>query len=67
MTATAERSPRPARSPAQGKTVRVDRDRYCQLLISRKNLERWDSPDGRLRGLVDVETGVLYVIEVEKL
>lgn len=67
MTPTIERPQRfPNPTPAKP-IVFVNRDRFCELLISRKNLERSDSVDGVLRGLTDLKTGRRYVIEETKL
>ena len=45
----------------------VDRDEYCQLLVSRKHLSRCDDPRARILGLLDSETGVRFVIEEDCL
>ena len=45
----------------------VDRDEYCQLLVSRKHLSRSDDPCARILGLLDSETGVRFVIEEDRL
>ncbi len=45
----------------------VDRDEYCQLLVSRKHLSRCDDPFARTCGLLDSETGVRFVIEEDRL
>ena len=45
----------------------VERDEFCELLLSCKKLIRSDEPSARLRGLLDVESGERYLIEQEEL
>ena len=45
----------------------VHRDRYCELLISSKNLIRCDEPLVGVRGLLDVSSDERYLIEQEEL
>jgi hypothetical protein len=48
-------------------SVFVHRDEFCQLLLSSRKLIRADEPGGRIRGLLDVESGKRYLIEQDKL
>jgi len=45
----------------------VDPAEYRRLLLSRRRLERADEPRAALRGLRDVRSGRLYVVEDERL
>jgi len=45
----------------------VHRDEFCKLLLSSKKLVRSDEPRASLRGLLDLETGMRYLIEQENL
>lgn len=45
----------------------VDRDEFCQLLLGFRRMVRADDPSSGLRGLRDLQTGVTYLIEREKL
>ncbi len=45
----------------------VDADEFCSLAVSSKNLRRSDDAGTALRGLLEVETGVRYVIEEHRL
>jgi hypothetical protein len=45
----------------------VQRDEFCQLLLSFRRLIRSDEPALRMRGLLDVESGERYLIEQEEL
>jgi len=45
----------------------LDREAFCQLLISSRRLARSDDENANLRGLYDQETGVRYFIEGERL
>lgn len=45
----------------------VGRDEFCSLLLGFKRLERADDSRSGVRGLRDMTTGVVYVIEREKL
>lgn len=48
-------------NPVSTQTVYVDRNQFCKLLISRKQLIRSDDQLQQMRGLMDVTTGVLYL------
>ena len=49
------------------KNVRfVNRQQYCEMLISSRQLTRCDLPEERIRGIFDSETGIRFLIE-EKL
>jgi len=45
----------------------VEADEFCDLAISVKKLRRSDNSEAGLRGLVEVETGVRYLIEERRL
>jgi hypothetical protein len=45
----------------------VDRDEFCQLLVSRLTLSRCDVPNARVRGVFNASTGCRYLIEEELL
>lgn len=45
----------------------VDRDEFCQLLLGYRRMVRADDSASGVRGLRDLKTGILYVIEREKL
>lgn len=45
----------------------VDRDEFCRLLLGFSQMDRVDDPESGLRGLRDAATGMLYVIEHDKL
>jgi hypothetical protein len=47
--------------------VFVRRDEFCQLLLSFKKLVRSDEPARHIRGLLDVTSGVRYLIKQEEL
>lgn len=48
-------------------SIFVDHDQYCELLTSRRQLVRQDDPRKCLRGLLDTESGVCYLIEEDRL
>jgi hypothetical protein len=45
----------------------VQRDEFCSLLLSTRRLVRSDEPGRGVRGLLDMDTGVRFLIEQEKL
>jgi hypothetical protein len=45
----------------------VEPEEFISLLVCRRELERSDSPDGKVRGLLDRRTGRRFVAEQEKL
>ena len=45
----------------------VDRNAFCNLLISGRKLIRCDFPDVRVKGLFDDKSGKKYLIEKERL
>ena len=42
-------------------------DEFCQMLVSNRHLIRVDHPELMLRGLLDPEQGLQFVVEEEKL
>ena len=71
MTTKSRKRSRIAAAPiepvATERIVYVDRDKFCDLLISRRRLYRADDNIAKLRGLVDVDRGIRYLIEESKL
>jgi hypothetical protein len=57
----------PARNFGKGEIIRVDKGEFFNLLLSRRNLLRDDSPGGEILGLLDPETGTSFVIERNEL
>lgn len=51
----------------QSNTEFVERDRFFDLLVSRRKLFRFDDCDAGVNGLQDPETGKRFYIEAEKL
>ena len=45
----------------------VQRSEYCELAVSRKRLQRCDQLAPGIRGLLDLETGMRFLIEEERL
>ena len=45
----------------------VQRSEYCKLAVSRKRLQRCDQLAPGIRGLLDLETAMLFLIEEERL
>lgn len=45
----------------------VDREEFCKLLLGYRRMIRADEPSTGMRGLRDLQTGVTYLIEREKL
>jgi hypothetical protein len=45
----------------------VDSEEFLNLLVSWRKLERWDDSAGKVRGLVDRQSGMRFLIEQEKL
>ena len=45
----------------------IDPERYCQLAISSRPLERCDDADSGLRMLFDLSTGDRYAVEDSRL
>ena len=45
----------------------VQREEYCNLLLSTRRMVRSDEPGHHIRGLLDLETGMRFLIEQEKL
>jgi len=48
--------------PCQTSPVRVDFGQFLELLVSRRQLSRVDSPDRGLYGLLDHKEGCWYVV-----
>ncbi|MCG8586434.1 MAG: hypothetical protein MI757_17130 [Pirellulales bacterium] len=44
-----------------GKARFVPPDEYCELLVSRRQLTRWDVRKAGLRGLIDSTTGEYFL------
>ena len=40
---------------------------FCELLVSRRNLDRSDDPDAQARGLVDRSIGMRFLVKEEEL
>lgn len=73
-TAEADSSDWPAESPLSDRltqsevtVVSVDGDTFQSLLISNRNLERWDSPNHNTFGLFDPHHRIRYVIGQSEL
>ena len=45
----------------------VDSDEFCKLMLGFRKLVRADDSALQMRGLLDVETGIRFLIEQEKL
>jgi len=45
----------------------VERSEYCELLVSTRRLQRCDDLASGIRGLLDLDTGVRFLIKEEKL
>jgi hypothetical protein len=45
----------------------VQREEFCRLLLSCRRMVRADEPAVQVRGLLDMETGMRYLIEQERL
>jgi hypothetical protein len=45
----------------------VEMDEYVGLLLSWRKMDRWDDSVGKVRGLRDLDTGMHFLIEHEKL
>jgi hypothetical protein len=45
----------------------VESEEFCRLLVGKGHLVRADEASRDLRGLLDLETGVRYLIETRKL
>ena len=45
----------------------VETDEFLDLLLSWRKLTRWDDAVGNVRGLVDRQSGMRFLIEQEKL
>ena len=45
----------------------VERDEFCQLLLSSRRLVRSDDRAANIRGLLDLEMGVRFLIKEDKL
>jgi hypothetical protein len=45
----------------------TDRHQFCALLTSRGRMARFNDDTAAVRGIVDLDSGERYVIEVEKL
>jgi hypothetical protein len=49
--------------PTGRKRIRVDAEKFCELLVSRRRLERADRPEEGVRGLLDLDRNVYYFSE----
>ena len=56
---------RTVRDPADYRFV--ERSEYCELLVSTKRLRRCDDLESGIRGLLDLDTGMRFVIEEQRL
>jgi len=65
LSKTLERPQRESRKQPQ--RIFVDRDEFCELLISCRKLTRSDDPATRARGLMDAENGRWYLIKQAEL
>lgn len=45
----------------------IPREEFCKLLLSNRKMLRFDERGGKVRGLLDVQSGALYLIEREEL
>ena len=45
----------------------IGKDEFCALLVSNRQLTRWDMPSANMRGLRDIATGEWFVIEEREL
>jgi hypothetical protein len=45
----------------------VEVDEFCRMLTSNRRLVRFDQPEAMLRGLYDLEQGLRFIVEEEKL
>ncbi len=63
----AHRKPRRHMLSTESNCRYVDRDEFCRLLLGFSQMDRVDDPESGLRGLRDTATGMLYVIEHDKL
>lgn len=45
----------------------VQRDEFCRLLLSCRKMVRSDEPAVLVRGLLDLKTGIRFLIEQENL
>jgi len=45
----------------------VEGSEYCELLVSTKRLQRCDHLASGIRGLLDLDTGMRFLIEEERL
>ena len=45
----------------------VEPSEYCELLVSTRRLQRCDDLASGIRGLLDLETGMRFLIEDERL
>jgi hypothetical protein len=41
----------------------VDAEEYCELVTSRRNMRRADDDENGMRGLIDLDLGVRYIID----
>lgn len=51
----------------RAETRLVEADEFCRMLTSNRRLVRFDQPEAMLRGLYDVEQGLRFIVEEEKL
>jgi len=51
----------------RAETRLIEADEFCKMLTSNRRLVRVDQPEALLRGLYDVEQGLSFIVEEEKL
>jgi hypothetical protein len=51
----------------RAETRLIEADEFCRMLTSNRRLVRFDQPEAMLRGLYDLEQGLRFIVEEEKL
>ena len=51
----------------RAETRLIEADEFCKMLTSNRRLVRVDQPEAMLRGLYDLEQGLRFIVEEEKL
>lgn len=67
MTSVEKRHDEQHSSKKRPATRFVDSDEFCRLLVGFKRLVRADDPHYEVRGLLDLDSDTLYMIENNKL
>ena len=52
-----------SRVPSDKNVRFVDRQQFCEMLVSSRQLTRCDLPAERIRGIYDAKTGIRFLIE----